>query len=249
MNPILRWYGSKTKISEWIIRKFPRHNTYLEAFGGGGAVLLNKKPSQIEVFNDLEPKVVNFFKVLQSKPKELELTLFATPYAAPHFGNSPVEEAAAFCVQQVTGFSGFNARKKQVVLLDTSNLACSKAEVWSKWYLRVPTAHERFKSVNITNTDALKAIAEHEDPNTLIYCDPPYVLHEQDYSKTVDLKELIRLLKKSKSKIVLSGNEHFSRDLSGWWRDEREVVTASSSKKKKSCEYIYTNFLSSGIKL
>jgi DNA adenine methylase len=38
---------------------------YVERFGGKANVLLRKPPSTVEIFNDLDERVVNFFRVLR----------------------------------------------------------------------------------------------------------------------------------------------------------------------------------------
>ena len=67
----------------WIISFFPPHKIYVEPFGGSGAVLLNKKPAWMEVYNALYDRVVNFFEVLRDTEKSARLAslLELTPYA------------------------------------------------------------------------------------------------------------------------------------------------------------------------
>ena len=36
------WYGGKSRLSAWIAGLLPRHDTYIEAFGGGASVLFTK---------------------------------------------------------------------------------------------------------------------------------------------------------------------------------------------------------------
>ncbi|HFC10149.1 MAG TPA: DNA adenine methylase, partial [Chloroflexi bacterium] len=79
--PILRYHGAKWKIAPWIIQHFPPHTTYVEVFGGSAGVLLRKPPAPIEVYNDLDGEVVNFFRVLRERPEELARAVEFTPYA------------------------------------------------------------------------------------------------------------------------------------------------------------------------
>jgi len=47
----------------------PKHHTYVEVFGGAANLLLAKDPSPVEVYNDIDSGLVNFFRVLRDKNK------------------------------------------------------------------------------------------------------------------------------------------------------------------------------------
>ena len=55
------WYGGKYSHLEWLLGLLPEAHHYCEPFGGSAAVLLNRKPSPVETYNDLDGEVVNFF--------------------------------------------------------------------------------------------------------------------------------------------------------------------------------------------
>jgi len=84
-RPALRYHGGKWKIAKWIIEHFPEHVCYCEPFGGGASVLLRKAPSRIEVYNDINTLVVNFFRVLRERPAELMAAIELTPYSREEF--------------------------------------------------------------------------------------------------------------------------------------------------------------------
>ncbi|WP_308699565.1 DNA adenine methylase, partial [Salmonella enterica] len=46
---------------------------------------------------------------------------------------------------------------------------------WNDMYNRIGIAAARLKDAQIENVDAIKLIEQHNDKDTLIYCDPPYV--------------------------------------------------------------------------
>ena len=65
-RPALRYYGGKWMLAPWIIQHLPDHKTYVEPFGGVASVLMRKAPSQVEIYNDLNSELVNFFKILRN---------------------------------------------------------------------------------------------------------------------------------------------------------------------------------------
>ena len=71
MNGPLSYIGGKRPIAKQIIALFPEHTTYVEAFAGGAQVFFHKPPSKVEVLNDLDGEVVNFYRVCQQHYEEL----------------------------------------------------------------------------------------------------------------------------------------------------------------------------------
>ena len=69
-NSIIRapfpWFGGKAghKIKDAILSALPPHKRYLEPFGGGASLLIAKQPAEVEVYNDVNRGVVNFFRVI-----------------------------------------------------------------------------------------------------------------------------------------------------------------------------------------
>ncbi len=80
-HPPLRYHGSKWRLAPWIIDRFPPHRLYCEPFGGGAAILLRMMPSEVEIYNDIDGRVVNFFRMVREQTSELMVQLLLTPYA------------------------------------------------------------------------------------------------------------------------------------------------------------------------
>jgi len=64
-RPALRYHGGKFRVAPWVLSLMPPHQSYVEPYGGGGSILLRKPRCRNEVYNDLDVRVVNFFRVLR----------------------------------------------------------------------------------------------------------------------------------------------------------------------------------------
>src|SRR5438552_9892883 len=67
----LSYIGGKNRVARRLISLFPKHTTYVEPFAGGAQVFFHKEPSKVEVLNDLNGEIVNFFRVCQWHQGEL----------------------------------------------------------------------------------------------------------------------------------------------------------------------------------
>ena len=71
---MLPWVGGKQALFKTIIKRFPsdyRRRMYVEVFGGGGTMLLNKDRSVKEIFNDANGNLINLYRVVRQQPEEL----------------------------------------------------------------------------------------------------------------------------------------------------------------------------------
>lgn len=149
-RPALRYYGGKWRLSPWIISHFPSHECYVEPFGGGASVLLNKPRSPLEIYNDLNGQVVNFFAVLREQSDKLIRAIELTPWAraeyelsqeivVPNNGNR-VEAARRFYISCWMGFGGGvlgggkdgATRSKPVRCGNRAVLVSQRRSTWSK---------------------------------------------------------------------------------------------------------------------
>jgi DNA adenine methylase len=188
VNTVFPYPGGKTYMANWIINHFPRHNSYVEPFGGGASVLVNKPKSNVEVYNDRDGDVVHFFRVLRNRPDELVDWLDSRPYAkdlhekyarAYYSGYRPdddVERAGRFFylrksqfVGKYNGYSGFRSGSKRNIAEGFSG-AVDKLEAFAT----------RFKSVQIENRDYAEVLSRFDSSDSLFYCDPPYVEEGDD---------------------------------------------------------------------
>src|SRR5215469_13571091 len=79
------WYGGKFNHLDWLLPLLPKAHHYCEPFAGSAAVLLNREPSPIETYNDIDGEVVNFFRVLREQKEALIEAIGLTPFAREEF--------------------------------------------------------------------------------------------------------------------------------------------------------------------
>ena len=79
------WYGGKFSHLNWLLPLLPQTKHYCEPFGGSAAVLLNREPSPVETYNDIDSEVVNFFRVLRQQKEALIQAIGLTPFSREEF--------------------------------------------------------------------------------------------------------------------------------------------------------------------
>ena len=63
MNSPIPYFGGKSRAAAAIIERLPEHKTYAEVFGGAAWSLFKKPPSRVEILNDLDRRLMNFYRV------------------------------------------------------------------------------------------------------------------------------------------------------------------------------------------
>ena len=69
LRPPFAWFGGKHWLAKRIHRYMPLHQRYVDLFAGSASILFAKPRSPVEVINDLDSGVVNFYRVLRNPVK------------------------------------------------------------------------------------------------------------------------------------------------------------------------------------
>mgnify|MGYP002397524881 CR=1 FL=1 len=181
-RPLLRYHGGKWRLAPWILQHLPAHRTYVEPFGGGASVLLQKPRSYAEVYNDLDGEVVNLFRVVRERGEELAQACELTPFARAEFeqayqdGGSDLERARRTLVRSFMGFGSAGVTKQVTGFrANTSRSYSTPAMNWRDYPEHLRALIERLRGVVIENRDAADVMRQHDGDQTLHYVDPPYV--------------------------------------------------------------------------
>lgn len=199
-----------------LLGKIPKHHAYVEVFGGSGALLFAKEQSAVEVYNDVDSGLVDFFKLLQC-PFEFErfynrvkLTLFSREMFDEYRHSwkdqaDRIERVYQWYVvvrQSFSGIFGSSWRPSKV-----NNVSVP----YYKEMERLPEIVQRVQHAHIEHLDWSKLLDMYDDESTFFYMDPPYVhstrvagayTHEMTDD---DHKKLIEKIRKIKGKVMLSG--------------------------------------------
>ncbi len=258
MKTPITYYGGKQKLAKLIVSLFPDHTLYAEPFVGGAAVFFEKEPSAVEVINDTNAEMINFYKVVQEnfiKLKDMvSITLHSRRsfddasyiYNRPHMFD-PIQRAWAVWTLAAQGFAGLldGSWGYDKAKNTTSKKITNKRENFTADYAI------RLQNVQIECTDALRIIASRDGKDSFFYCDPPYVGsdcgHYDGYSQQ-DFDNLLKLLSGIKGKFLLSSypnpalKEYKARF--GWHQIEIEqkvsVANNNSRKGQKSKTEVLT---------
>jgi DNA adenine methylase len=228
IKPPFPYFGGKQTLGDRIIRLLPEHRHYVEPYGGSLSLLLAKPRVRFETVNDLDGDLMHFWRVLRTRPDELESACGLTPHSrAEHDAAKEahkqqpvadeVERARQTWVQLTQGRSG-----KPIV--------------------------ERLHGVSLECRPALEVVERYgAHSEVLLMVDPPYVRstragvgyrHEMDDD---DHRELAKMLHGCASTVVLCGypsnlyDEELFPDWNrlalpastgngGEWRDRTEVL-------------------------
>lgn len=189
------WYGGKFSHLDWLMPLLPPCHHYCEPFAGSAAILLNRDPSPVETYNDLDGEICNFFRTLRDKKRELTEAIGLTPFSREEFAIacqfdgslSDVERARRFYVrarQVRTGLAQTASVGRWANCKNTSRAGMSG--VVSRWLGAIealPEIAERLLRVQIENRPAIDLIKLYDSRETLFYCDPPYVHSTRGDSK------------------------------------------------------------------
>ncbi len=258
------WYGGKYSHLDWLLPLLPTCHHYCEPFSGSAAVLLNRVPAPVETYNDIDGEVVNFFRVLREQKEELIERIGLTPFSREEFSHAcefdgslnPMERARRFYIrarQVRTGLAQTASLGRWANCKNTSRAGMSG--VVSRWLggvAMLPEIADRLLRVQIENRPALEVIRLYDSPNTLFYCDPPYIHSTRGDAKAYgfemtdrDHRELAKVLNSVEGNVALSNYDcELMKQLfpeEKWHKYVSPEKTIHSTKDKR-VEVLWTNF-------
>jgi DNA adenine methylase len=208
---LINWVGGKRLMRKYIEPLVPRNiKSYCEAFGGGAHMLFYKNRwSDLEIYNDLDGRLVNLFRIVKYHPHELEREISLLLGSREMFeqfmeqdGFTDIQRAARFFYLITRSFGGrgdsFGTVRK------SSGGACKSHKNLMQ---RAYAIHNRLDKVLIEHRDFEQFIRQYDHEDAFFYCDPPYSFgcgYAVTSTKDFDHERLRNCLSNIKGRFLLS---------------------------------------------
>jgi len=213
------YFGGKQRLVKTILPLLPKHILYVEVFGGSAAVLLNKPPSPVEVYNDIDRLLVNLFMVVRDHPREFARRVQSLPYSRllyerwqrqlknGRLTGKQLEQAVRYYYMLRSSFFSH---------VEKGWRFATKTDEASRLYNsigEVETIARRLQHVYLDHLDFRRCIRNWDRPDTFFFLDPPY-FGTVPYRKGIkaftaqDHEDLATLLRDVKGKWLLTYNDH-----------------------------------------
>lgn len=262
LRPPFKCHGGKRYLSKWIIEHLPENYqemVYLEPFCGGANVLLNKEPSKEEVINDLDTEIIVLLRIIRDQCTQFLRKIKRVGYKEVNF------EAA---LKRESLDNDLHKAINEFILRRMSRGGLKKAFAWSNrnrggqpgeinaWETiidLIPEISQRLQNVIILNKSAIPLIKVFDEPNVLVYADPPYLQETREspdaYTHEMlvdDHMALAEVLNNFKGKILISGypSRLYNKLYKNWRCEKKKIANHASQQKVKpiKMELLWCNF-------
>ncbi len=217
VNSPFKWVGGKSRLRKQIISLIPNHTCYVEPFAGAAWVLFGKPPSPVEVLNDIDGELINFFRVVKERPEELIASFEWELVSRAEFERlaklrpedlTEIQRAHRFYYLIMAGWGGeFRYPRFQTSITDGGhgNRLIGALKTLRERLLPV---HERLRTVIIENLDWYECIERYDSEKAVMYLDPPYPDNGCNYAYNMrdweDHQRLATRLHTTKCRWILS---------------------------------------------
>ena len=259
-----RWVGGKSRLRKKIIELLPPHDCYVEVFGGAAWVLLAKSPSRVEILNDLDNDIVNFFRVIKEKPEEFLESFEWTIVSRRTFQdleNQPVDQLSD--IQRAHRFyylimaswgAELGSPRFQTSISDGGhgNRLIGALKTLRE---RIMPVYQRLQTVIIEDLDWRECIARYdrsyEEKRVVMYLDPPYPNNNCNYQHNMrqlkEHEEMAGILRSLGSRFLLTSYNlpEIRAIYNGFHITEVNFAAGmptGENQRSRNCEIIVTNY-------
>ncbi len=217
VNSPIRWVGGKSRLRKQIVELLPQHTCYVEPFAGAAWVLFAKPPSDVEVLNDIDQELVNFFRVLKEKPEELIMSFEWELVSRAEFERlaqrnptelTDIQRAHRFYYLIMAGWGGELDYPRFQTSISDGGHGNRLIGALKHLQQRLEPVHKRLRTVIIENLDWRECIQRYDRQTTVMYIDPPYPGNKCNYAHNMrdwqEHWELAEHLKATQCQWILS---------------------------------------------
>jgi DNA adenine methylase len=252
----ISYYGGKRQLATIILGLIPEHRIYCEPFMGGAAVFFAKEPSEVEIINDTNGELINFYEVVQRDFPALEQEIAVSLHSrrqhrqAQAVYNNPdlFDKVKRAWAVWVLANNSYGSKPDGSYGYDRTGKNAHKPA--NKRASFTAGIAERLQHVQIECYDALRVIGSRDMPAAFFYCDPPYVGanqgHYDGYTQE-NFNALPGVLETIKGKFLLSSYRNATlRELierHGWTSIELRMASAMTNmNSKQKIEVLTANY-------
>jgi len=217
INSPFKWVGGKSRLRKQIIELIPPHTCYVELFSGAAWVLFGKQPSDVEVLNDIDGELMNFFRVVKYKPEEFIQSFDLELVSREEFRRlanlepqtlSDIERAHRFYYVIMASWGGELKYPRFQTSISDGGHGNRLIGALKRLRERIEPVHKRLSTVIIENLDWETCLARYDREKTVMYIDPPYPMNKVNYFHNMqsweDHQRLAQRLRDSRCKWILS---------------------------------------------
>lgn len=256
MKSPIQYFGAKGNIAELIVDRFPPHEAYVEPYAGSLAVLLAKPVSRVEVVNDLDDRLMTFWRVLRDRPEDLDRAAALTPHSRTELAAATALEAVdelelarQVWVTLTQGRSRTLMKTGWRFFADPAGAGASFAKYMDAYRERLAPAAERLRNVSLECRPALEIIRQYgAAEGNLLYVDPPYdtstrrggrYAFEMSHADHLELSEALR---ECRATVVLSGyDSDLYREVYADWDRVQIATRTNNSTSPDRTEVLWSN--------
>lgn len=153
---------------------------YVEVFGGGGSVLLNKERSVREVLNDANGNLINLYRVVREHPEELKDRLLYVLHNREDFKLAQRRLAQFPPADPIQRAADFYQIIRQSYAGNGKQFCAVARSMWAG-FPAIDRVAGRLQGVTLEIEDFETIFQRYDSPNTHFYLDPPYFFTEDYY--------------------------------------------------------------------
>jgi len=249
------WPGGKSRILKELKKRIPPHRIYVEPFAGGAPLFFSKEPAEINVLNDINRDLMDFYRKLREHEGPLVCDMKPDRRRFEEIKNKPDKSVCDFL------YINRNSWSCNTETFSPTRLSSKGYSDWINAGIKqvaenLDEIKRKLRKAELLNTDFREVLKKYDSPDTFFYLDPPYwgpnkeqCLYQGHCGVTP--WEVAEAVKDLKGKVLISYDNHpdvrEAFEKIGWKIEEIEVPysmekTEKGGKKRRVKELLIRNY-------